>query len=91
MITLALASTGKHIKKTLTEGEVEAVIDELNDVGWHVHAALGGGVVMYQRQPTIQQPPQLQPPPQQQQQQGHNTFMTSLCLHCSGWTLSMTQ
>ena len=36
-VSLALASIGKRIKKTLKEGQVDAVIDELNEVvGRHV-------------------------------------------------------
>ena len=63
-VSLALASIGKRIKKTLKEGQVDAVIDEMNKVvGRHVRAARSGKVVGYQRQATIQQPPQIQPPP----------------------------
>ena len=69
-VSLALASIGKRIKKTLKDGQVDAVIDELNEVvGRHVRAARSGEVMAYQRQATIQQPPPIQPPPQQQQQQ----------------------
>ena len=65
-VSLALASIGKRIKKTLKEGQVDAVIDELNEVvGQHVRAPRSGNVMGYQRQPTIQQPLQMQPPPQQ--------------------------
>ena len=69
-VSLALASIGQQIKKALKEGQVDAVIDELNEVvGCHVRAARSGKVVGYHRQATIQQPPHIQPPPQQQQQQ----------------------
>ena len=77
-VTLALASIGKRIKKSLKEGQVDAVIDELNEVvGRHVRAARSGGVMGYQRQPTIQQPGQIQPPPHIQappQQQLTNNY-----------------
>ena len=64
-VSLALASIGKRIKKALKEGQVDAVIDELNEVvGRHVRAARSGEVMGYHRQPTIQQQPQIQPPPQ---------------------------
>ena len=63
-VSLALASIGKRIKKTLKDGQVDAVIDELNEVvGRHVRAARSGEVMAYQR------PPSIQHPPQQQQQQ----------------------
>ena len=63
-VSLALASIGKRIKKALKDGQVDAVIDELNEVvGYHVRAARSGEVMGYQRQATIQQPPQIQPPP----------------------------
>ena len=63
-VTLALASAGKRIKKTLKDGQVDAVIDELNEVvGHHVRAARSGEVMGYQRQATIQQPPHILPPP----------------------------
>ena len=56
-VSLALASIGKRIKK-LKDGQVDAVIDELNEVvGLHVKAARSGEVMGYQRQATIQQPP----------------------------------
>ena len=56
-VSLAFASIGKWIKKLFKEGEVDAVIDELNEVvGHHVRAASNGGVMIYERQPTIQQP-----------------------------------
>ena len=62
-MSLALASIGKRIKKTLKEGQVDAVIDELNEaVGQHMRAARSGEVMGYQRQPTIQQPPQIASP-----------------------------
>ena len=45
-VSLALASIGKRIKKTFKEGQVDAVIDELNEVvGCHVRAARSGEVV----------------------------------------------
>ena len=69
-VSLALASICKRIKKTLKDGQVDAIIDELNEVvSHHVRAARNGEVMGYQRQATIQQVPQIQPPPQQQQQQ----------------------
>ena len=47
-ISLALASIGKRIKKTLKEGQVDAVIDELNEVvGHHVRAARTGVPMVY--------------------------------------------
>ena len=65
-----MASIGKRIKKTLKEGQVDAVIDELNEVvGHHVQAARTGVPMVYQRQPVVHQQPQIQGPPQQQQQQ----------------------
>ena len=67
-VSLALASIGERIQKALKDGQLDAVIDELNEVvGHHVRAATSGKVMGYQRQATIQQPPQIQPPPQQQQ------------------------
>ena len=67
-LSLALTSIGKRIKKALKDGQVDAVIDELNEVvGQHVRAARSCEVIGYQRQATIQQPPKIQPPPQQQQ------------------------
>ena len=78
-VSLALASIGKRIKKTLREGQVDAVIDELNEVvGQHVRAVRSGDVMGYQRQPTIQQPPQIQP-------------ISNLCHHhpFKGWILVM--
>ena len=67
-VSLALASIGRRIKKTPKDGQVDAVIDELNEVVGHdVRAARSVEVMSYQRQATIQQPPQIQPPPQQQQ------------------------
>ena len=71
-VSLALASIGKRIKKTLKEGQVDAVIDELNEVvGHHVWAARTGVPKVYQRQPVVHQKPQIQGPAQQQQQQQH--------------------
>ena len=46
-VSLALASIGKRIKKSLKEGEVDAIIDKLNEeVGYHIHAARGGRVMI---------------------------------------------
>ena len=74
-VSLALASIGKRILKTLKEGQIDAVIDELNEVvGHHVRAARSGDMMGYQRHVTIQQPTQIQPPPQQQQQQKPGNF-----------------
>ena len=70
-----MASIGKRIKKSLKDNQVDAVIDELNEVvGHYVRAARSGGPMVYQRQPVVQPPPQIQGPPQQQQQpqQGNN-------------------
>ena len=65
-VTLALASIGKMIKKSLKEEEADAIIDKLNEVvGCHV-CAVHGGVIMYQRQHTLHQPAQLKPLSQQQ-------------------------
>ena len=67
-VSLALASTGKHIKKSLNDAQVDAVLDELNEVvGCHVRTARGGGIMGYQRQPSVLLAPQTQVPPQQQQ------------------------
>ena len=66
-VTPALASIGKRIKKLLNDAQIDAILDELNEViGCHVRTARGGGVMGYQRQPSVQQPPQMQGPPQQQ-------------------------
>ena len=67
-VSLALASIGKHIKKSLNDAQVGAVLDELNEVvGHHVRTARGGGIMGYQRQPSVTPAPQTQVPPQQQQ------------------------
>ena len=66
-VTLALTSIGKRIMKSLSDAQVD-VLDELNEVvGHHVRTARGGGVMGYQRQPSVQQLPEMQRPPQQQQ------------------------
>ena len=66
-VTLALASMGKRIKKSLNDAQTDAILDELNDViGYHVRTARGGGVMGYQRQPSVHQLPQMHGPPQQQ-------------------------
>ena len=68
-VTLALASIGKRIKKSLKDGQVDVLIDELNEVvGHHVRSARSGGVMGYQRQPTVQQPAQMQLLPKSNQQ-----------------------
>ena len=65
-VTLALASIGKR-RKSLNDAQIDAILDELNKVvGYHVRTARSGGVMGYQRQPSVQQPPQMQGPPQQQ-------------------------
>ena len=47
-VTLALASIGKRIKKLLNDPQVNAILDELNEVvGYHVRTARGGGVMGY--------------------------------------------
>ena len=91
-VSLALASIGKRIKKTLKEGQVDAVIDELNEVvSRHVRVVRSSKVVGYQRQATIQQPPQIQPPLSNSNH--HSQAISSLCHHhhCRGWTLFMMQ
>ena len=66
-VTLALASIGKRIKKSLNDAQIDAILDELNEVvGHHDRTARGGGVMRYQRQASVQQPPLMQGPPQQQ-------------------------
>ena len=67
-VSLALASIGKRIKKSLNDAQVDAVLDELNEVvGHHVRTARGGGIMGYQRQPSVTPAPQTHVPPQQQQ------------------------
>ena len=66
-VSLALASIGKCIKKSLNDAQVDAVLDELNEVvGCHVSTARGGDMG-YQRLPSVTLVPQTQVPPQQQQ------------------------
>ena len=67
-VSLALASIGKHIKKSLNDAQVDAALDELNEVvGCHLRTARGDGIMEYQRQPSVTLVPQTQGPPQQQQ------------------------
>ena len=64
-VSLALASIGKHIKKSLNDAQVDAVLDELNEVvGSHVRTARGGGIMGYPRQPSVTPAPQTKGPPQ---------------------------
>ena len=54
-VSLALGSIVMRIKKTLKDGQIDAVIDELNEVvGCHVRAARNGEAMGYHRQATIQ-------------------------------------
>ena len=47
-VSLALASIGKRIKKLLNDAQVEAILDDLNEVvGHHVRTARGSGVMGY--------------------------------------------
>ena len=81
-VSLALASIGKRILRSLKEGQIDAAIKELNEVvGCHVRAARSGDVMCYQRHVPIQQPPQIQPPPQQQQQPSNFQQMPPPPLH----------
>ena len=71
-VSLALASIGKRIKKSLNDAQVDAVLDELNEVvRCHVRTARGGGIMGYQRQPSVLPAPQTQVPPQQQTSNYH--------------------
>ena len=66
-VTLTLASIGKRIKKSFNDTQIDAILDELNEVvGYHVRTAQGGGVMGYKRQALVQQLRQMQGPPQQQ-------------------------
>ena len=75
-VSLALASIGKRIKKSLNDAEVDAVLDELNEVvRCHVRTARGGGIMGYQRQPSMTPAPQTQVPPQQQQTSNYQPML----------------
>ena len=75
-VSLASASIGKRIKKSLNDAKVDAVLDELNEVvGHHVRTARGGGIMGYQRQSSVTLAPQTQVPPQQQQTSNYQPML----------------
>ena len=48
-VTMALASIGKRIKKSLNDAQMDAILDELNKVvRHHMRAARGDGMMGYQ-------------------------------------------
>ena len=81
-VTLTLASIGKRIKKSLKDEQVDAVLDELNEVvGHHLRSARSGGVIGQRLDTTVHQTaqmqaqPQMQPPPPQHQQSNNYQLM----------------